>query len=476
MPMPFKKEITIKVSVALLCCVAKTLAHMPTFKDYSDCVFQDDASTQSMAIYTRIPARATLICSFLMNDINEELQLSISMPVSHYRKLSADNLLFSIYAHGVQEWTPQCKSGWNGWHGSSSDLNNKVAIRIPLNESTSDRKAVFEPWGVGGYIPIIGCSTQIAQQGARHFISISNTNDHEVRVCVGVGTKEEHFKSFVTWLKLKWSFSLWRTWEWGLARGAFLTVVAFAALSNVYILCVFLYRIKPHWFYWFGNEIGQKDGAECGIDMRDLVESDKIVDASGFIMLFWISGVSVVWLVVFFISYADVNGEHTNGPKLIRFQNAMSPLIYAYTLPVLLFLVLYAFVRYSFLWQWFWMETVQLNASAVVVLLIFDILIAAAFDSIYPFSYFSAAVCVYCLWHFFLFLIDGRRFCPSVSSKMQIVQCNVPTEAFLHNQSEKVVLSQKTKPMHNYDISEEGGENTLKKLKTSRHAATGWVI
>jgi len=261
--MPLSQSFTQLLLLVIVSCATTpaTLAHMPTFVNYESCVFKDEASTQSMAIYTRIPAGKVARCSFIINDANEELQLSLNMPISHYTTSMAEGLNVDIYAPSSTAWTPQCRVGWNGWHGgdgggANGNDNNKEkeengnVPRVPLGALVSDRTTVFEPWGVGGYVPIIGCSTPIASNGTRHFISVNNTNSQEARVCIGVGTKEEHFRSFGTWIKLKWSLSLWRTWEWGLTRGAFVTVVAFAAAANLYILALFAYGAKPHWFCW----------------------------------------------------------------------------------------------------------------------------------------------------------------------------------------------------------------------------------
>ena len=477
-------------------------AHMPMFVDHTTCRFDDEASTQSMAIYTKVPAGAVLRCSFVVNDENEELQLSLSMPISHYDVLVADGLLFSMYASGAPEWSPQCMVGWDAWHkdgsgseggggGGGSDNKNAVvplqpaaAARVPLSQSASNRVAVFEPWGVGGYIPITACSTPIAYKGGRHYFLINNTNDREVRVCVGVGTKEEHFQSLGAWIELKWSFSLWRTWEWGMTYAAFVTVASFATLSNLYILLLMMYGVKPHWFYWpltvltylscclkkrdrgDGNDGGDgnaryegdfyehdaslyTDPDDAGFDFErilddgedgdagttttksdtrtyavppdwdteDVAVSDGVVNVGGFIVIFWVSGVCVVWLLVFFINYTNTSAVYTaegTRAKLIRWDNVWSPLLYVYTLPVIVIAALYIAVRYSSLWTWFWLHSVRWNGRVILLFLIFDIIIATIFDLIYPFSYLSVLACLYCTLVYLQFFYSNRRFCPTI--------------------------------------------------------------
>ena len=463
------------VGMLLLSCLAPAVqTHMPTFVDYKSCTFEDEASTQSMAIYTKVPPGAVAVCSFVINDINEELQLSLNMPISHYTASTADMLGVSIYAHGNNEWVPQCRAGWDGWHGSNENgvLADGTVRRVPLSLAQSNRIAVFEPWGVGGYVPIVGCSTPISMTGARHFISINNTNDREVRVCVGVGTKEEHFRSFSTWIRLKWSVSLWRTWEWGLSQGAFITILSCSILANVYIFVLFLYGAKPQWFCWIpifsihkrdniqngpmvskSKPLGPKSNpslasdtnlnsdsdpdsdssptsscssssdSDCehyevhASDAEDRMKSDQVVDAAGFIVLFWISGVAIVWLVIFFLNRADVEGGQATGPKLIQWSSVWSPVMYVYTLPVVVFTSLYILARYSRLWKWFWKRSQRWNANIVSLLLISDIGIAFLFDMIYPFSFLSVAVCLYCLFTYMGFVKTGRRFHPTVSGK-----------------------------------------------------------
>lgn len=457
-----------------------TWAHMPTFVGYDSCVFEDEASTQSMGIYIKVPAGKVARCSFIINDANEDLRLSLNMPISHYTTSMAKGLNVDIYAPSSPAWKPQCKVGWNGWHGGVNDDNDNKkndVTRAPLNALVPDRTTVFEPWGVGGYVPIIGCSTPIASKGTRHFISVNNTNDREARVCIGVGTKEEHFRSFGTWIELKWSFALWRTWEWGLTRGAFATVLALAVAANLYLFALFAYGAKPQWFCWlpgmsrflcsYGSssdhhdrcegvkltrtnnmsdsdsdsdsdwELHHSEGNGCSsssssssdcddddemllmmmdIDqLQDRDKSDQVVDAAGFIVLFWISGVAVVWLVIFFINCADVaTGGETKGPRLIRWENMWSPVMYVYTLPVVVFTMLYILARYSRLWGWFWRWSRRRNANAVLLLLIFDIMVAIIFDMIYPFSFLSVAVCLYCLFEYVRFMRNGRRLCPTI--------------------------------------------------------------
>jgi len=456
--------VTTMLLLLLLLGLAPTAqAHMPTFVNYDSCVFDDEASTQSLAIYTRVPPKAVVRCSFVMNDINEELQLSLSLPISHYTKSVADGLGVSIYTPSPQGWTPQCRAGWNGWHGG--DNGNDNVLRVPLNESLSDRVAVFEPWGVGGYVPIIGCSTPIALTGGRYFIDVNNTNNGEARVCIGVGTREAHFRSPTAWIELKWTFSLWRTWEWGLTRGAFAAVVAFAAITNLYIFALFMYGAKPHWFCCWSpgcslpcsdlehNDEGGGGGAVQHIDTtisesdsdpdsdlgcssssdsdcdnivypdqeeynsnpKDRAESDQVVDAAGFIVMFWINGVAVVWLVVFSINCVDVYRGQTNGPKLIRWDNVWwSPLMYVYTLPVIVVTILYILARYSRLWKGFWSWSRRQNTTAVSSILIADMIIAIMFDLVYPFSYLSVIVCLYCLLEYMKFACNGRRFHPTI--------------------------------------------------------------
>ena len=192
------------------------------------------------------------------------------------------------------------------------------------------------------------------------------------------------------------------------------------------------------------------------------------MDAAGFVVLFWMGGVGVLWLVVFFLSYADVNGEHTDGPKMIRMENALSPLLYAYTLPVVVSLVMYSFVRYSCVWQWFWVNSIKWDARVVPALLVFDILIATILDLIYPFSYISIAVCVYCLWNYFIILIDGRRIFPTIGAKGVV-------EVFSMQQNPKSDEKLHTTTSEGDNVTF-GTEGVACKAKKVRHAKTGWVI
>ena len=445
---------------------------MPTFVGYESCAFADEASTQSMAIYTKIPPSKVMRCSFVMNDANEELQLSLNMPIAHYTAPMAEGLKVAIYTPSSPSWTPKCRVGWNGWHGGSGkdhDGSNGVkkaadVPRVPLSASLSDRTAVFEPWGVGGYVPIIGCSTPIAQRGARHFISINNTNDHEARVCIGVGTKEEHFRSFTTWIELKWSLALWHTWEWGLTRGSFVVIVALAVTFNVYIFALFVYGAQFHWcFFWLpampprsitrsGAEVtfsfsdvsnpdcefrsdweySSSSDSDCDTvkctdhlecDQRDCAKSDQVLYAAGFIVLFWMSGVTVVWLVLFFNNCVDLgtwqskDPKESNGSKLVGWDNVWSPVLYVYTLPVLAATMLYVMARYSSLSTQFWICSTRWNANAVLLFLVIGMTLVIVFDMMYPFSFPSAFVCAHCLVQCVSFAWDGRRFCPTIPEK-----------------------------------------------------------
>lgn len=516
-----------------------TDAHMPTFVQHHSCVFEDEASTQSMAIYTKIPAKTVGRCSFVINDIHEELQLSMSLPISHYTKSVADGLKVSIYAPSMGSWLPHCRVGWDGWHVTNNklELNGSSVERLPIGSFELTRRAVFESWGIGGYVSIMGCSTPIASAGARHFISINNTNSKEARVCIGVGTKEEHFRSFATWVKLKWSLSLWRTWEWGLSYGAFVVVVSVAVFLNLYLLGLFLYRANPMWFCWFSRvqvdhvrlsdktsdlesssdsdsnsdcECYSSSDSDCDMDpcsdlcaSENRAKSDQVVDAAGFIVLFWISGVAVVWLVVFFINCADIATGQKTGPKLIRWETVWSPLMYVYTLPVVVFTILYTAVRYSRFWTWLWLYSKRWNKSVVLFFLFLDITIAMLFDLIFPFSFMSAFVCLFCILAYAQFLRHGRRFYPTLPNyrnqpSRRPAECtrrlkrrsnkivkkgngknesNKGSESHNHQtQHKKQVGSKKTIVIIKHSPQNGNTTDTLNHTKTGFSSAKGWVL
>ena len=505
--------LAIATALMLLPCVS--FGHMPTFVSYDSCWFEDEASSQSMALYMKIPSMSVARCSFVINDANEELKLSVNMPVSHYDKVAADNLGISIYAPDDIGWTPRCKTGWSGWHGDSASMSavgDNDQSRTSLSNSGSDRRAVFEPWGIGGYVPIIACSTPIASTGVRHFISINNTNTDQVRVSIGVGIKEEHFKSPVTWIKMKWL--LWLTWEWGLTSGAFYTVVSFATLINIYIVLILAYGETPGWLCWIfhamrsgpepdehvnsdsndtigegaGDKMGYDDahqgleGAERLSDINpcDIADSDKIVHAAGCIVLFWTSGMAVVWLVVFFINRADVSGNHTDGPKLIRWENVWSALIYVYTLPVIVVATLYILLRYSILWQWFWFKSTAWHPTVVMSFLFLDILIATAFDLVYPFSPISSIVCLYCIIRYASFLDSSRRFCPTIPG-LDNEQCTVRGFKRVHQNKPPVKKQQRRvdkKAKENSDSNENRQQTIIISGTTLKGSsvALGWKL
>ena len=130
------------------------------------------------------------------------------------------------------DWKPQCLAGWTGWEkgGYHSSSGNASAPRLSLADSriaSLERRSMvqFEPYGLGAYVPVVGCSTPVSPGRNVYSLTIHNGNlDEEVRISVGAGMNEEDLclSCFGTWLEIKWTLLLWRTWERGLAKLHFL--------------------------------------------------------------------------------------------------------------------------------------------------------------------------------------------------------------------------------------------------------------
>lgn len=381
------------VVLALKCA----LCHMPEFKDHDDCSLETRTSTQSLAIYMTIPGGSTAKCSFKIPNMEEELQISVNMPMSYYTKALAGNLSFSIYAKERESWKPECKAGWTGWHSvKGSDVS-----RVQLQESViheSRRNVTFEPWGIGAYIPIMGCSTKITHINTQHIVTVGNANQEDVRVCIGSGMKEDKFKwpyLLQTSIALKYTASIIRTWRWGLQDLQFYFVISCAAVVNSLLMVLFVRSTR---------------------DVRKN-RSDILLSSTFFIVKFWISGVIVAWSVVAALFLRDRNligdGKEYDGPKLFTWDKLQGALLYYHTLPVLFIFCLCVLVRDTFFWH-FVLDKLRGGKRIVIALLLLDLFFAAFFDILFPFSYLSIVPLLFCAGFYFSMFIKGEEFNPGI--------------------------------------------------------------
>tara|TARA_B100001094_G_scaffold35552_1_gene29553 strand:+ start:1614 stop:2951 length:1338 start_codon:yes stop_codon:yes gene_type:complete len=386
--------------VALLmpgCCNG----HMPRFVNGGkDCSHQDTWHLQSTATYIKLAPNATVTCTFAATtpsggEGSQQLELSLSVPLPRYSRKAVDHLAVEISKVNDADWRPQCLAGWTGWdkHGG-----NASAPRLSVAESRiapHERRSIvhFEPYGIGAYVPVMGCSTPVSLGRNVYTLRVYNGNlGDEVRISVGAGMKEGDlcFSCFGTWLKIKWTLLLWRTWEWGLTRPHFIVLMLVTASVNVMWLMAMVYDL-----------VAVRKCAETDAAIEKKRRAYLVLVASEYALWGWVSNVIVPCLVIFFLHRSDGDvereGVSPSPPRLVDWHAAYRGTRY-HVLPVLALLLLsWATLRFGVAARLDNLESLKSNWIRRLLLCL-DLTIALAIDIVWlQFSYLSWAVWIPCL-------------------------------------------------------------------------------
>lgn len=192
----------------LFSLIFTSYAHIPIFPTYSDCKL-DDIVSESLAAYMTIPSKKTAKCSFNVKK-GDPLNISISLPFFRFAnkaKIQEVATLLSVSLVGPNAtWTPACLEGWNGW-----GVKGDVGLNADFND-TVEYTEVFEPWGVGVYVPIRACSTTAPEDGT-FFIMIENKGK-DLPISIGAGTEENFAKLLVNQIYHFPLSPIIETWWW----------------------------------------------------------------------------------------------------------------------------------------------------------------------------------------------------------------------------------------------------------------------
>lgn len=210
-------------------------AHMPMFKDYNDCALTDlDIYHQSLGLYLKIPGLLSdeegnsANCTFTATAA-KEIAVSVSIPHGRYLKTDGDNLVVELTGANTSELS--CEAGYNGWNPATTSFRR--LLDLTLNQSAVLRTPKFESFGVGGYHPIAACNTTAVVSGPVSVV-VTNNNDHDVYISIGIGTEEALLDMLFIhgWLM---PFDVTKIWMW--AGYTFLAVgVPLIALSFFFFL------------------------------------------------------------------------------------------------------------------------------------------------------------------------------------------------------------------------------------------------
>lgn len=135
----------------------------------------------------------------------QRLSLSVSTTINPERRGLVD---VKLYGPGVE--TVTCTEHWNGW--SSRRLSNMSFA--PPGYGTPE----FEPFGVGGYIPLTACNSTFPST-ATYYVEVRPVHNRSVYFTIGAGMAESF--SFVDILTI--SYKLLQTYQWS-GQSVFLVV------------------------------------------------------------------------------------------------------------------------------------------------------------------------------------------------------------------------------------------------------------
>jgi len=126
------------------------------------------------------------------------LSISISSPLDPSRKG-----LVLAELHGPNAHHIQCTKNWTGW--SKRRLEEDI-LTLPV---AYYQKSKFEPFGVGGYIPLTACNGTFPNT-ANYFLKITPIPKRRVYFAVGAGMSESF--SFVEIITI--SYKIYQTFVW----------------------------------------------------------------------------------------------------------------------------------------------------------------------------------------------------------------------------------------------------------------------
>jgi hypothetical protein len=191
----------------LFLIVTEISAHMPIF---GDDLHIEDTQSKSWGVYISVKETYSLTMDV---PAGENISFSLSVPDSYAKQ---PNLTVTLVGHGAVNIN--CDPLFNGWAtepewGKGPRLGRRLDKDLDSSQQLTVHKTtekVFEPFGVGGYRPIVACQG-IADIGDELFrLTIVNQDEDAVPLSIGVGMAESF--GFVDLLFM--SFTIIQTWLW----------------------------------------------------------------------------------------------------------------------------------------------------------------------------------------------------------------------------------------------------------------------
>lgn len=196
----------------LLVCITEIHAHMPIF---GDDLHIKDTQSKSWGVYISVEKSYSLTMNV---PAGKNISFSLSVPDSYEKQ---PNITVTLFGHGAA--AIECDPEFNGWateaewNKEGRRLNRRLDRRLDGDlDSTKElvvhktTEKVFEPFGVGGYRPIVACQGEAAIGDDLFRLTITNNDDEALPLSIGIGMAESF--GFVDLLLM--SFTIMQSWLW----------------------------------------------------------------------------------------------------------------------------------------------------------------------------------------------------------------------------------------------------------------------
>jgi hypothetical protein len=187
----------------LFLCFTSVYAHMPIFGDN---LHIEDTQSKSWGVYIKVEESYSLTLNV---PAGNNISFSLSVPDTYEKQ---PNLTVTLFGHGAADI--ECDPDFNGW-ATSPEWNNGRRLDGALDSTKQlvvhkTTEKVFEPFGVGGYRPVVACQGA-AEIGDDLFrLTIVNHDDDPLLLSIGIGMTEAF--GFVDLLFM--SFTILQSWLW----------------------------------------------------------------------------------------------------------------------------------------------------------------------------------------------------------------------------------------------------------------------
>ena len=189
----------------LFLCFTSVSSHMPIFGDDGGHI--EDTQSKSWGVYITVQDSYSLTMNV---PAGKNISFSLSVPDTYEKQ---PNLTVTLFGHGAADI--DCDPDFNGW-ATEPEWNNKGRRLDGALDSTKQlvvhktTEKVFEPFGVGGYRPIVACQGLAIIGDDLFRLTIVNHDDDPLLLSIGVGMTE----AFDFWDILFMSFTIIQSWLW----------------------------------------------------------------------------------------------------------------------------------------------------------------------------------------------------------------------------------------------------------------------